>query len=249
LGINRDINIGGLNPNTDFTAMKSFAYKNKVGAVAPVMPLDLDAQLSARFGGGTLPMALRQGMVYYVYRLNDRQAPGVLPYADVKTEAMNMVKKQKALDSLQAKAKEIASLAKAASLTKAGEEEKLEVKHYINQPVATIPYIPSPEIAQMLLNLKPGAVTDPVSVGSGWMIANLISITDLNTVGYETARADMMDSFQDSEMKMITSAWITEQLAQGEETGKIKIYRERCKDYLAGKYNIKQSTQGFGGYY
>jgi len=248
MGIARDLNIGGLNPNTDFATMKSFAYKNKVGAVAPVMPLDLDAQLRAKLGG-TLPIALQQGMVYYVYRLNDRQAPGVLPFPEAKDEAMNMVKKQKALDGLKAKAQEIASLAKAASLTKVGTEQKLEVKHFANQPIATVPYIPSPEVAQMLLNQKPGTVADPISVGTGWMVASLASVANFDTVGYETTRSDMMSNFHDSEIQMIFRAWVSEQLAQGEETGKIKIYRDRCKDYLAGKYHTKQSTGGFGGYY
>jgi hypothetical protein len=248
IGIARDVNIGGLNPNTDFASMKSFAYKNKVGAVAPLMPLDLDAQLRARLGG-TLPIALQQGMVFYVYRLNDRQTPGILPFTEGKDVAINMVKKQKALDSLKAKAQEIATLAKSVSLSKAGTEQKLEVKHYEKQPLTAVPYIPSPEVAQMLMNQSPGTVTDPISVGTGWMIASLTSIADFDSVGYQAARSDMMSNFHDSEIPLIFRAWVADQLAQGEETGNIKIYRDRCKDYLAGKYHTKQATGGFGGYY
>lgn len=249
MSIAKDINIGGLNPNTNFATMKSFAYKNKVGAVAPVMALDLDAQLRARLGTTALPIAMQQGMVYYVYRLNDRQVPGVLPFADARETAVNMVKKQKALDGLKAKAQEIANLAKSASLAKVGADQKLEVKHFAGQPLAMVPYIPSPEVAQMLLNQKPGTISDPISVGNGWMIAGMTSVAEFDTAGYESARSDMISNFHDSEVQMIFRAWVAEQLAQGEETGKIIVYRDRCKDYLAGKYHLKQTTGGQGGYY
>jgi parvulin-like peptidyl-prolyl isomerase len=241
--------IPGLNPATDFRVMRIFAYRNKQGEVAPVMTVDPDAAMAAQLGTTDLPPGLLQGKVYYAYKINDRQSPGVLPLDQVKEQAYNMARAEKIRNSLKAQADAIATAAKSSNLAAAAQANGATVTSIIGQSLMQSGQIAGPYAAHAVMNLEPGQISEPISSGVSWIIVQMKSKTEFNQAIYDGSRSNAADSYRNGEAERITRAWVAEQLARGQENGKIKIYAERSKDFLAGKYKVEKNTAGSGGYY
>ena len=108
----------------------------------------------------------------------------------------------------------------------------------------------STRTAQSLLSLQVGSISDPLNTGNGLIVVELKGFKDSDPAAYEKYHAIMTDGSRQIELPRVDRAWIAERIAQGEQSGKIRIFYDRVKDYLAGKYQIqKQDSGGFGGYY
>ncbi len=162
--------------------------------------------------------------------LVEKKEPRIRDYDEVKTKVAEALKKQKATEQLESKAKEIAASAGSAADLKAtaeqaGLEAATEEAYKLGSPLGAAGT--SPALDEALFALKSGEVTKaPIKVGESWVVAGVTKRTDADMAAYASERDRLSGSLLKDRQDQLFEDYIAATQARMKNDGKITIYKE-----------------------
>lgn len=145
---------------------------------------------------------------YYLVRLDSITHAGVAALADVKTEVRDAVARQKALDAIVAKAKEMAKAAAGSTLEAAaktaGRPVEKEGPFARSSQIAAFGFVS--EVSGAAMTLAPGAVSEPVRTEDGVFVIRVDKQVKADSVKFATQKAtqrlQVTNSLRDQRVRM-----------------------------------------------
>lgn len=167
---------------------------------------------------------------FAVPMLVEKKEPRVPDYDEVKTRVAEDLKKQKANEQLEAKAKEIASGAGSAADLKAaaekiGLEAETEESYKLGSPLGAAGT--SAALDDALYALKSGEVTKtPIKIGDSWVVLGVTKRTDADMATYASQRDQLAQSLLKDRQNQVFEDYIGATQARMKRDGKITIYQD-----------------------
>jgi len=136
---------------------------------------------------GTLAPVTRTPYGYHVIKVTAERPAGVTPFAEVRDELRERLKRERADDAAEALAREIrAAAASAADLGAAAGASSLEVVEAIVRRGGAITGIDAPQgFVEQLFDLEIGAVAEPAAVRQGWAVVGVVEQVPASIAPFE----------------------------------------------------------------
>jgi peptidyl-prolyl cis-trans isomerase D len=160
-------------------------------------------------GGVSAAVKIPDG--YVVFRLLEKEEPKLLPLAEVRGQATQAVRRAKAQEAAQAKAKQLAEA------LRAGQEPKsLAQKDVVtfgetdafSRAVSLADKDVGPAVASLALDLPEGGVGGPVTGPKGLYVVKVVSRERPDPAGFAGARSDMERQLLDQKRVQAWQAWL-----------------------------------------
>lgn len=174
-------------------------------------------------GGVSAPVKVPEG--YVIFRLLEKEEPKVLPLAEVRPQATQAVRRQKAQEAAQTKAKQLADA------LRAGEEPRAlarlgGVGFGETGPFSRTEPMADKEAAQAIgglaLGLPEGGVGGPVPGAKGLYVVKVLGRERPDPAGFETARRELERQLLEQKRSQAWQSW----LAGLREGAKIEVNRK-----------------------
>ncbi|MBI4013353.1 MAG: peptidyl-prolyl cis-trans isomerase [Candidatus Rokubacteria bacterium] len=175
-------------------------------------------------GGVSAPVKVPEG--YVVFRLLEKEEPKVLPLAEVRPQAVQAVRRQKAQEAAQAKAKQLADALRAGedprSLAKRGDGVGVGETGPFSRTEPMADKEVAPAIGALALGLPEGGVGGPVAGPKGLYVVKVVGRERPNPAEFEAARRETERQLLEQKRGQTWQAW----LAGLREGAKIEVNRK-----------------------
>lgn len=162
--------------------------------------------------------------------LVEKREPRIPEYDEVRTKVAEALKKQKATEQLESKAKEIAAnAASAGDLKAAGERAGLEVAteaaYKLGSPLGTAGT--SPALDDAVYALQSGEVTKaPIKIGDAWVVLGVTKRNNADLAEYASQRDELSQSLVRERQNQVFDDYISATQSRMKRDGKITIYKD-----------------------
>jgi peptidyl-prolyl cis-trans isomerase D len=187
-------------------------------AIAPLNnPNDVGERTGVK-GGFAIPMLI------------EKKEPRTPTFEEVKSKVAQMVKKQRAKEQLEQKAKEIAGSAGSvaelkAAAEKAGFEVATEKEYKLGSPLGKVGT--SPALDETVYALKTGEVTkSPLKVGEDFVVLGIADRHEADLAEFAKQREQLTQSMLSSRQSQVYEDYISAVQQRMKQEGKIKVYTE-----------------------
>jgi peptidyl-prolyl cis-trans isomerase D len=175
-------------------------------------------------GGVSAPVKVPEG--YVVFRLLEKEEPKVLPLAEVRPQAAQAVRRQKAQEAAQTRAKQLADALRAGedprSLAKRGDGVGFGETGPFSRTEPMADKEVAPAIGPLALGLPEGGVGGPVAGPKGLYVVKVVGREPPNPAEFETARRETERQLLEQKRGQTWQAW----LAGLREGAKIEVNRK-----------------------
>ena len=187
-------------------------------AIAPLNnPNDVGERTGVK-GGFAIPMLI------------EKKEPGTPTFEEVKSKVAQLVKKQRAKEQLEQKAKEIAGSAGSvaelkAAAEKAGFDVATEKEYKLGSPLGKVGT--SPALDETVYALKTGEVTkSPLKVGGDFVVLGIADRHEADLAEFAKQREQLTQSMLSSRQSQVYEDYISAVQQRMKQEGKIKVYTE-----------------------
>ena len=175
-------------------------------------------------GGVSAPVKVPEG--YVVFRLLEKEEPKVLPLAEVRPQAAQAVRRQKAQEAAQTRAKQLADALRAGedprSLAKRGDGVGFGETGPFSRTEPMADKEVAPAIGPLALGLPEGGVGGPVPGAKGLYLVKVVGRERPDPAEFETARRETERQLLEQKRGQTWQAW----LAGLREGAKIEVNRK-----------------------
>jgi peptidyl-prolyl cis-trans isomerase D len=171
------------------------------------------------------PTSIKGGFAVPIFV--DKKEPRIPEFDEVRTQIGDLVKKQRAKDELEQKAKTILALIPSPDGMKAaGEKEGFEAdiieKFKLGQPLGEAS---SPAIDEAIYAMNIGEMTKaPVKVGDDWVIFGVVKKYDADLSGFANQRDQVRQTMLGERQSQVFQDYIASVHQRMKRDGKIKVY-------------------------
>jgi peptidyl-prolyl cis-trans isomerase D len=168
-------------------------------------------------GGFAIPMLI------------DKKDPRIPEFDEVRSQVADAVKRQRAIEQLEQKAKEIAAVGAVADLKAAAEKVGLQVGNEEAYKIGSTmgEAGTSPALDEAVFALKGGEITrTPVKVGEHWVVVGLKKRTEADLAEFASQRDSLTQSLLSGRQNQVYEDYISAVQDRMKREGKIKIYPE-----------------------
>ncbi len=162
--------------------------------------------------------------------LVEKRDPRIPEFEEVRNQVAEAVKRQRATEQLEQKAREMASsINSIAELKTVGEREGFKVEseeaYKLGSPLGSAGT--SPILDESIYLMKSGEVTKtPVKVGESWVIVGATERTEADLAEYAKEREQLTRSLTSERQNQLFEDYITAALERLRQDGRIRIYNE-----------------------